>query len=84
MPVWRQWLRQRWPITTVTQIMTPTDALATVPPTADAEEALRLLSRRDVEQLPVLDDGRVLGFVRRRDLMRWMALQGPGELRVAA
>jgi Zn-dependent protease/CBS domain-containing protein len=76
--------QERWPVTGVTQIMTPTERLATVPPTADAEEALRILSRRDVEQLPVLDDGRVLGFVRRRDLMRWMALQGPSELRVAA
>lgn len=74
----------QWPMTMVTQIMTPAERLASVPPTADAEEALRLLSRRDVEQLPVLEDGRVLGFVRRRDLMRWMALQGPSELRVAA
>lgn len=79
--------QQRWPVMTVADIMTPADELDTVPPTADAEEALRLLTRRDVEQVPVLEGGRVLGFVRRRDLVRWMSLQGPhlvGESRVAA
>lgn len=77
----------RWPVTTVVDIMTPADELDSVSPTSDAEEALRLLTRRDVEQLPVLDGGRVLGFVRRRDLVRWMSLQGPhlvGEPRAAA
>lgn len=73
----------RWPVTTVAEIMTPADELDVVSPNADAEQALRLLSRRDVEQLPVLDGDRVLGFVRRRDIVRWLSLQGP-ELRVAA
>lgn len=71
--------QERWPLTTVVEIMTPADSLASVSPTSDAEQALRLLSRRDVEQLPVLERGRVLGFVRRRDLVRWMALQAPGS-----
>ena len=76
--------QERWPLVTVGEIMTPADELDAVPPTADAEEAFRLLSRRDVEQVPVLEDGRVLGFVRRRDLVRWMSLQGSDDLRVAA
>lgn len=77
----------RWLVTTVADIMTPADELDSVSPTSDAKEALRLLTRRDVEQLPVLEGGRVLGFVRRRDLVRWMSLQGPhsvSEPRVAA
>jgi Zn-dependent protease len=69
--------QERWPVTAVTEIMTPADELDAVSPHADAEQALRLLSRSDVEQLPVLEGGRVLGFVRRRDLVRWMSLQGP-------
>jgi CBS domain-containing protein len=76
--------QERWPTTFVNEIMTPADELTTLPPTADAEQALRLLTRSDVEQLPVLDEGHVLGFVRRRDLVKWMSLQGSGELRVAA
>lgn len=77
----------RWLVTTVADIMTPADELDSVSPTSDAEQALRLLTRRDVEQLPVLEGGRVLGFVRRRDLVRWMSLQGPhlvSEPRAAA
>lgn len=78
--------QERWPLTTVVEIMTPADELDVVPPTADAEQAFRLLSRRDVEQVPVLEGGRVLGFVRRRDLVRWMSLQGhaANEPRIAA
>jgi len=80
----RRVTQEHWPLTTVEDIMTPVDELDAVSPTADAEQAFRLLSRRDVEQVPVLDGERVLGFVRRRDLVRWMSLQGSGELRVAA
>lgn len=79
--------QERWPLTPVVDIMTPADELDVVSPSTDAEQALRLLSRRDVEQLPVLEGGRVLGFVRRRDLVRWMSLQGPhlvGERPIAA
>jgi CBS domain-containing protein len=32
---------------------------------------------RDVSQLPVIDDGRLVGLVRRRDIMRWLQLQAP-------
>jgi Zn-dependent protease/CBS domain-containing protein len=67
----------RWSVTLVSEIMTPADELDVLPPSANAERALRLLSRRDVEQVPVIGGGRVLGFVRRRDLVRWMSLQGP-------
>lgn len=74
--------QERWPVTLVGDIMTPADELATLPPQADAEEAMNLLTRRDVEQLPVLEDGRVVGLVRRRDLIRWLALQGGRELRL--
>jgi CBS domain-containing protein len=73
--------QKRWLITKVTEIMTPADELDVVPPSADAEQALRLLSRRDVEQLPVLEGGRMLGFVRRRDLVRWLSLLGSSAAR---
>lgn len=80
----RQVPQERWPITPVTDIMTQASELVTLAPEANAEEALTLLTRRDVEQLPVIDGGHVLGFVRRRDLVKWLALQGRGELRLAA
>lgn len=74
--------QEQWPVTTVGEIMTRVDELATLAPNADAEEAMSLLSRRDVEQLPVIEAGHVVGLVRRRDLVRWLALQGGRELRL--
>lgn len=68
--------QERWPLTLVSEIMTPAEELVTVTPSSDAEQALELLSRRDVEQLPVLESGRVVGLVRRRDLVKWLSLQG--------
>ncbi|MCX4247142.1 site-2 protease family protein [Paraliomyxa miuraensis] len=74
--------QERWPVTMVGDIMTRAEELATLTPQADAEEAMSLLSRRDVEQLPVVEAGHVVGLVRRRDLVRWLALQGGRELRL--
>jgi CBS domain-containing protein len=55
--------------------MTPADRLTVVGPGADASEALRLLTSRDVRQLPVVENGRLLGMLRRRDIIRWLRLQ---------
>jgi CBS domain-containing protein len=57
--------------------MTPADQLAAVRPHDDAALALDKLMERDVSQLPVIDDGRLVGLVHRRDIMRWLQLQAP-------
>lgn len=70
--------RERWDDTTAAQLMTPVAALVTLPPHAEAAQALSLMTRRDVEQIPVLDDGGpLLGLVRRRDILKWLALRQP-------
>jgi len=50
------------------------DKLALATPTEEASEALHQLARRDVNQMPVLDNGQLVGMLRRRDLMRWLQL----------
>jgi Zn-dependent protease/CBS domain-containing protein len=66
--------RESWDVTSVREIMTRADELITVGPDDDASEALNRLVRRDVRQLPVVSQGRLLGLVRRRDIMRWLQL----------
>jgi len=45
-------------------------------PDEDVLEVLNVLAQRDINQVPVLENGRVVGLVRRADILRWLALHG--------
>ena len=66
--------RERWASATVGEVMTRAEALVTVGPEEAATAALRALAQRDVGQLPVVEDGRLVGLLRRQDLVRWLEL----------
>ena len=66
--------RKDWDTTPVSQIMTPRSELEPLNPREDATEALDALSQKDLRQLPVVQDGQVVGMVRRADIMRWLQL----------
>lgn len=69
---------EQWPYVTVKQVMSPASEMPAIDADADASKALETLAERDVEQLPVLDHGRLSGFVRRQDILKWLSLQaGP-------
>ncbi|MFW6135285.1 MAG: site-2 protease family protein [Chloroflexota bacterium] len=73
--------RDAWTATTVQEIMTPYDQCAVLNPHDDAADAMSKLSRCDVRQLPVLENGRLTGVLRRQDLIQWLRLQsGAHEL----
>lgn len=67
--------RDAWETATVSEIMTPIACLTVVTPSADANEALNRLTQRDMSQLPVVQDGALVGIVRRRDIMKWLQVQ---------
>jgi len=72
--------RDLWQTTRVSDIMTSAREVAVVSPDETAAAALHKLAARDVEQLPVVDgaaDGRLVGLIRRLDIMRWLELQQP-------
>jgi Zn-dependent protease len=66
----------QWSETTVGQIMTPMAQLHSLSPDAGAEQALEELAQQDGDQLAVYDGRQLLGLVRRRDILKWLALQG--------
>jgi Zn-dependent protease/CBS domain-containing protein len=66
---------ERWPNVTVAEVMTPATELPRIDIDADASKALECLAERDLEQLPVVDHGRLSGFVRRQDILKWLSLQ---------
>jgi Zn-dependent protease/CBS domain-containing protein len=67
--------REAWDTTPVSQIMTRAEQLTAVTPQENASEALNRLERRNVRQVPVIQDGRLIGLLRRRDIMKWLQTQ---------
>lgn len=67
--------REDWEHLTVGEIMTQSNQLDIVTAREDASEALERLTRRDVRQVPVLEDGRLVGLLRRRDILKWLQLR---------
>jgi Zn-dependent protease/predicted transcriptional regulator len=66
--------REDWETTLVRDIMTPADQVAVVGPREEASEALVKLSRRNVDQLPVVHGNQFVGMLRQRDVLRWLQI----------
>jgi CBS domain-containing protein len=62
--------RARWPYTTVDDAMQPLERVASVSPQAPLNESLEIMGRDDVHQLPVLDQGRLLGVISRGEVLQ--------------
>ena len=58
-----------WPHTPVTAVMRPLNRMKTITPAASAGEALELMTREDVHQLPVVAAGRLEGVVTRARIL---------------
>lgn len=61
---------------TVRDAMKPLEQMTSVRPGDDALDVLNLLAQRDINQVPVVEGGRVVGVLRRADILRWLALHG--------
>lgn len=71
--------RSRWPYTMVRNIMTPASKLVQVAPQDDMHKALTLLGEGEVSQIPVVENGRVRGLLRREDILKWIALYASAD-----
>ena len=72
--------RARWPYTTVADVMRPLDQVRTVTPDTPVAEALELMAREDLNQLPVAIDGQLAGIISRAHVLQ--LLQTRAELHV--
>lgn len=64
--------RQSWPQTTVQSVMRPLSQLRTVNPDTPALQALELMSREDINQLPVISGGHLAGIFSRGQVLRFL------------
>lgn len=67
--------RDRWAMTRVADVMIDRDALKTVRPTDPLSEVLERMANADINQFPVMDDGRFVGVVARDSLLKFIALR---------
>jgi Zn-dependent protease/predicted transcriptional regulator len=58
-----------WPFKQVRDIMAPIDEVPSLKPGDDATEALSRMVSDDLGRMPVIDDGRLVGIVSRRDIL---------------
>jgi CBS domain-containing protein len=68
----RQVARDLWSQTSVQAVMRPLGQLLTVSPETPALEALELMGRHDINQLPVVVNGRLEGIFSRSHIVRFL------------
>jgi Zn-dependent protease/CBS domain-containing protein len=64
--------REDWPQTSVQSVMVPLKQLHVVTPETPAVQALELLTKEDVNQMPVVSDGHLIGVFSRGQVMRYL------------
>lgn len=67
----------------VGDIMGGRDGLVSVTPRQSLADAFRALGERDLEQVPVVDDGRIVGMLTRADVMRQFQLREELDVQAA-
>ena len=64
--------QQNWDATQVKEIMTPVDKLKAARPDQEALSILEQMIENDINQMPVVREGRVMGLITRDNLLRFL------------
>ena len=62
--------KNRWPYTTISDVMRPLDATRTVGPDTPVSDALEVMASQDLNQLPVVSDGNLVGLLSRSNIVQ--------------
>ena len=67
--------RHQWPQHTVGEIMTPSNRLQHVKPDVPVADALMMMSEGEFHQMPVTEEGRLIGLLTRFELVRYFGIR---------
>ena len=67
--------RDEWQTTSVFKAMTPRESLHQVDVGDDITQAMEIMAKENVHQLPAIDFGRFVGFITRADVLRLMQVR---------
>ncbi len=68
--------REQWANKTVADVMTPATKLKSVGPDDDLGTVLRILTEHNINQVPVLKNGNLLGMIARDSLLTFISVRG--------
>jgi len=64
--------RARWPVVAVEAVMRPWGTFSTIEPDAPMAKALEIMGREDLDELPVVSNGRLRGVLPREKLLGYL------------
>jgi CBS domain-containing protein len=64
--------RARWPYTTLSDAMRQLEELHTVPPETPLKDALEIMGREDLNQVPVMSNGHLAGILSRAHVLDYL------------
>jgi Zn-dependent protease/CBS domain-containing protein len=67
--------REQWSTETVKEAMTPFDKLKWVRPDEELSSLLRILTEDNIDQVPVVQDGEIVGMVSRENLLNFVNIR---------
>jgi len=66
--------REDWPVTSLQSIMRPLSQVRAVSPDTPALQALEMMAKEDINQLPVISDGHLEGIFSRTHVLKFLQL----------
>lgn len=67
--------QRKWRFVTTEQVMVPIERLAQVEPQAELMSALQMMDNADVAQVPVVEDGEIVGTLSREQVLHYVRLR---------
>lgn len=67
--------QEEWPQTLVAQAMVPREKLHTLTPGQPLHQVLSVMVAQGINQLPVIQDGRLVGVLNREDILRFVEIR---------
>ncbi len=68
--------QERWPFTRVADIMIPRSRLKTVGPDDPLMTVMERMTTEDINQFPVVEDGRLVGMIARENVLNFIQMRG--------
>ena len=72
--------RQDWPVTQLKDVMTPVNKLMVAYPDQNALKVMEQMDENDMDQMPVANDGKIIGLITQDNLARFLHIRSELKL----